>query len=213
MSSDETSTEDAGGIDPDEVTKDQLVELYKAERAHREKLEEQVDELSQRVDTIDKNKVSETVVNQLIAAIVNDRSTIDFAADPMQNRGVLEDFGQRVETVETELQQTTTRVNDVYDGSADGPTVAWNRVVEMANRMQNNRDHALPNNRVKLFKENIANATGKSKRQASNYIEDFGQEKEGADWQQYKRGRPGTNNSGRKKALIVDLDVWGEDDE
>lgn len=213
MSSDETSTEDVAGIDPDSVTKDQLVDLYKAERAHREKLEEQVDELSQRVDAIDKRKTSDSVVNQLIAAIVNDRSAIDFAADPVANRDVLEDFGQRVESVESELQQTTSRVNDVYDGSADGPTVAWNRIVEMANRMEKNPDHALPNGRVKLFKENIANATGKSKRQASNYIEDFGRDKEGADWQKYERGTPGTNNSGRKKALILDLDVWGETDE
>lgn len=207
------SSENIGNIDPEEVSHEQLVTSYRAEKARREKLEEQVDELAAKIDRVNSKSLTKNVANQLIAALVNDNDVIDFAAEPMENREALSDFGLRVDTVETKVQQVSSKVDEVHDGSADGPMMAWKQIVEHANRMKKDPDYRLPENRVKLYKENIAHATGKTERHAGNYIEKFGEEKDGADWQRYKRATPGSNNSGRKKALIIDLDVWGDSNE
>ncbi len=200
-------------IDADDLTKGQLLELYRGERAQREKLEEQVDDLREEVNAVNAGMVTQSVVNQLIQALVNDVDSVDVSSHPMQNRGVLEDFGTRLETLEGNIRKVSSKTESLYDDSCDGKEQAWMAIVEAARRLKKDNNHSLPNNRVKLYKENIAQATGKSKKMAQNYIEDFGTDKDGADWQPYKRPSASNGNEGRKKALIVDLRVWGDDND
>lgn len=215
------SSEDTIAIDEtEEPTKGQLLECVRGLQARVEKVEEENDELREenkqlrnKIKEVDQSNVSRSIMNQLLAALVNDKESIDFSADPFDNREVLEDFGRRVESTEVKTKQLESKVEQVYDGSVDGPEQAWYEIKQAANRLKKKRDHALPNNRVKLYKENIAQATGKSERHAGNYIEDFGEEKSGTDWQEYQRPSAANNNEATKKALIVDLDVWGDDDE
>ena len=205
------SSELIDNIEADDLTKGQLLELYRGERAQREKLEEQVDDLQEEVREVKGGMVTQSVANQLIQALVKDVENVDVSAHPMQNRDVLEDFGTRLETLEASIRQVSSKTDSIYDDSVDGKEQAWVAIVEAAKRLSSDRNHSLPNRRVKLYKENIAQATGKSKKMAQNYIEDFGTDKDGVDWQAYQRPSAANNNEGRKKALIVDLKVWGDD--
>jgi len=200
-------------IDPDDLTKGQLLELYKGEKAQREKLEEQFDELEEQLQEVKSNMVTQSVANQLIQGLVNEPASVNVNQHPMQNREVLEDFGSRLETLEASHQEVSSKTESLYDGSVDGKEQAWLAIVDAAENLQGDSEHALPNNRVKLYKENIAQATGKTKKMAQNYIEDFGEDKEATDWQPYQRPSAANNNECKKKALIIDMDVWGDQDE
>jgi len=92
-------------IDPDDLTKGQLLELYKGEKAQREKLEEQFHEIQDELESVKKNMVTESVTNQLIQALVNDPASVNVNQHPMQNREVLEDFGSRVDMVVNQLAE------------------------------------------------------------------------------------------------------------
>lgn len=197
-------------IDKEEATKGELIETVNGLEAHVEKLEEENEELREKMERMRADMVTESAVNQLIQALVNNTDSVDTSAHPIENRQVLNDFGNRVETMEVLGKQLSSKVESIYDDSVDGKEQAWIKIVEAAQRLSGQQKHTLPNNRVKLHKENIAQATGKSERQARNYIEDFGENKEGADWQPYERPSPSNNRKGKKKALIVDLDVWEE---
>lgn len=197
----------------DELTDGEIRETFRGMQARIEKLEEENDDLREEIRKREQNMVSRPMMNQLIAALVNDRESIDFSADPFDNRDALQDFGTRVESTEVQVQQLNSKVDSIYDGSADGPEQAWLEIVEAAKRLKTDSSHGLPKNRVKLYKENIAQATGKGEKMAQNYIEDFGKGKDGTDWQPYQRACAANNNKAQKKALIVDLNVWGDDDE
>lgn len=207
------SSELIDNVDPDDLTKGQLLELYRGERAQRESLENQVDNLREEVNGIKNSMVTQSVANQLIQALVNDIEAVDVSVHPMQNREVLNDFGNRLEALEGNVQKVASKTDSLYDDSVDGKEQAWIAIVEAAKRLSSDQNHSLPNERVKLFKENIAQATGKSKKMAQNYIEDFGTSKDGADWQPYERPSASNNNEGRKKALVVDLKIWGDDND
>ena len=205
-----SSEELIDNIESEDLTKGQLLELYRGERAQREKLEEQFDELQSEIDQIQDKLITETVANQLIQALVNDVESVDVSSHPMQNRGVLEDFGTRLEKLELRYQEVSSKTDSLYDDSVNGKEQAWVSIVDASKKLVGDSEHTLPGNRVKLYRENISQATGKTKKMAQNYIEDFGDGKEGADWQPYEPPSPATNNECRKKALIIDLDVWGD---
>lgn len=190
-------------------------------RARVERLEKENEELREEVEHLkegEEKAVTKTVVNQLLAAIVGGE-TIDFAANPFENKGAMEDFGDRVNNLENTIARLETLEDRIGKGKSNGPTEAWLNIVEWAKRNKNNEDHQLPNNRVQLFRENIAKATGVGEKQAGNYIEWFGDDdgkyaKPGTSWQPYQKPNAFKNrNKPRKKRLVVELDVWGDDDE
>jgi hypothetical protein len=47
---------------------------------------------------------------------------------------------------------------------------------------------------------------------ASNYIDRFADEKEGVTHRPHEHPSPQNNNEQKQKALIIDLDIWGDDD-
>jgi len=190
----------------------------------RDELEAEVDELRQRVadleeavDKVQSNYTHQSSVNVLLNALLGE-GVDDFTADPAQLRDLVADFGRRV----SELEQTTAKqqsvINTLGEGTARNKGEAWLDIVDAAQKLADSRDNALPGNRVRLYIENIEQATGKSSRQASNYIDDFGQDestdkKPGATARPYKPPSAANGNEAQKKSLVVDLDVWGEDDD
>jgi hypothetical protein len=175
-------------------------------------LERENRELREKIEQMNKRMVDRTTVNNLIAALAGSDVT-DFTADPMQHRSLLTDVQDRLSAVDNRSKQNASQLEAVYDGNADGPEQAWLETAAAARNLQDHHEHGLPDNRVKLYKENIAQATGRTERMAGNYIEAFGENKEGTEWIPYERPTAGSAGNGRKKALIVDMDVWGEDDE
>lgn len=200
--------------------------MSQVQRSNAEELEKRVEQLEQEnrelremIEKQQDNTVTKLTINHLIAELVNDKSVItDFMASPDEHFDLVSDVGRRVNSNEEAIKRLQSEVNEVHDGSVDGPAQAWNAIVEAANRLNTDANHGLPNNRVKLYKENIAQATGKTKKMAGNYIEMFGREgsqhkKQGTEYVRYQRGSAGNKGAARKKSLIIDLDVWGEDDD
>lgn len=194
-------------------------EAVAVEDMSRDELEAEVSELRERIDAIEDRldekasadrAVTRSSVNLLLDALLGGEVD-DFDADPASNRDLVEDLGRRIRDVE----QTTAKQQDVVrklsDGKTSGPDEAFARIVDTARRLSNSSNHVLPNNRVWLGCEEIAQATGLGERQASNYIDRFGEERVGADWRSYQPPSEQNGGEARKKKLIIDLDVWGEE--
>lgn len=201
----------------DDVSQGRLVEMVRGLEARVEQLENENDELreakddlEERVKKVDGRAASKSTVNLLIGALTD--ADMDFTADPGQNREALVGFNTRVETMETMLKRHESKMKKLGKGKTNGPDESWLAIIDAADNLSNSQDHGLPNNRVKLYAENISQATGKSERMALNYIEDFGEDKEGATWQPYKPPSEQNGGHAQKKTLIVDLDVWGDEE-
>jgi len=211
--------------DDHEPTKGELVETIRGLEARVEKAEEENDELRQRVDELERTQndmASNNVVNHVIAGLVG-HDHVDFNADPVQNRNLVQDFADRVDTLETDMARLSELEDRLDSGESNGPQEAWNRIVEKAKNLETSSNHGLPNNRVQLYRDDIVGATGKSEQQASRYIDYFGgdpQTDDADDGKHAKRGAtkkpyrpPSEGKPQRRKALVVDLDVWGGDDD
>jgi len=189
-------------------------------------LREMVSQLADRVDELEKeneklredlqktrsNSVTRVTANHIISQLTS-ADLDDFTADPSSHLSHLSDFNTRVQSLETVVKRHESVVSDLGVGKSSSVSESWYAIVKTAKNLSNDPDHKLAENRVRLFRENIAQATGKSKRQASNYIEQFGDAKKGAEWTKYEPASARNNNNAKKKSIIVDLDVWGDLDE
>jgi len=193
-------TTDGDLIDRVESLEDRVCEL----EAENERLREQVGKH-------DRDKAAKLTINHLLAAL-SGADIDDYAADPMQYRNVAEDVQTRLEHVETGLSEQADRLDQFDHGDHGKGSGAWGAIVKEAHRCQGQSGYNLSGNRVQLHTDDIARATGRSERMASNYIEDFGEEKRGADWRPYKPPNSANNGEPKRKRLVVDLDVWGDDD-
>jgi len=173
-----------------------------------DELEAENEELRDRLD----DKVQTTAVNHLLAALTG-AEIDDYLADPMRHRDYAVDFNDRVCGVEDTVAEHDDTIAQLDSGDHGKGSGAWHAIVEEAKRCQSTADHDLPDNRVRLYCEDISRATGRSERMASNYIEDYGEGKRGATWRPYKPPSSANNNEAQKKSLLVDLDVWGGDDD
>jgi len=195
-------------VDDDNITKGQLAELIKGLEARIEHLEEENDQLREELD----EKVGKDSVNLLLRSLTG-ADLDNYMVDPVQHRDFASDFHDRVQNLESTVKRHKDVVNQLDGGDAGKGTGAWFNIVEEAKRLQGDVDHDLPDERVRLYCEDISRATGRSERMASNYIEDFGQEKDVATWRPYNPPSAANNNEAQKKSLVVDLNVWGGDDE
>lgn len=178
-------------------------------------LQTQIDELQTEIEELraDTNSIRETttlgtnhIINELTGGKVKDYST-----NPIEHRALVSDFNDRINELEARTNQHASVIDDLDKGGTDGPTEAWYAIIEAARRLSGSSEHSLPDNRVALYRENIAQATGRSKRMASNYIERFGNQKKGTSYRPYKRATKSSRNSSKQKMLVINLDVWGED--
>lgn len=211
MSSVDVPAED----DHDDVTKGELVETVKAQAATIDRLEEEVDELRERVDENDRAKVGKQAVNFLVDNLVGG-GVDDFTTDPFEHRNKVERFNDRFEDVASTVKRLDSIVEEQGAASGNSKDVNWHKTVEQAQNAKGLRDHDLNDNWVALYKEDIAKATGLTERRAQQLIEEWGEEKEGADWRPHKRitsGRKTKSSNTKRKLLRIDLDVWGEDDD
>lgn len=186
----------------------------------RTQLEDRVDELEEEVaqlrEMVQKNeqKPSRTTMNHILSQLMNvDLDNYD--ADLGQLIGHSQEFGNQIQ----QFNQRLSRVEEIAEEEetlSNDPAVSnWKAIVKTARNLASDREHALPNNRVKLHKKQVKSAVGCSERHALNLIEEFGEDKRGAAWQEYKRhttSRKTESQDIQKKALIVDLSVWGDGD-
>lgn len=92
----------------------------------------------------------------------------------------------------------------------------WVRTLKAAHSLADNPNHGLPGNRVKLYKENIAQAIEPGEGRAKQLIDEWTNESDskykgrGVEKQPYRPASPSTSNATQRKAIIIDLDVWEE---
>ena len=176
-----------------------------------DQMREEIEDLQETVENLDSKKPSNVEINRTLSELTGDELE-DHSDSPLQQRS---SFGELSEDI-SEIKRIIARHEDVIDelGSreAEGPAEAWYATLQAARRLQSDPDHSLPENRVRLHRDNISQATGRTKRMASNYIDRFADEKEGVTHRPYERPSPQNNHEQKQKALIIDLDVWGEGD-
>lgn len=65
---------------------------------------------------------------------------------------------------------------------------------------------------MKLFRDNIAQATGLSKKRGQQLIDEWteggAKVKKGTEMQQYKPATASQENSAQTKSIKIDLDIW-----
>lgn len=180
-------------------------------REEIDRLREELKELRATVESVDSQTPSNVEINHLLRELTG-IDPDNYSDSPLQQRDSVGELSEDI----GELNRIVARHKDVIDelGSreAQGPAEAWYQTLQAARRMQSDPDHSLPENRVRLHRDNIAQATGRTKRMASNYIDRFADEKEGVTHRPYERPSAQNNHEQKQKALIIDLDVWGEGD-
>lgn len=164
----------------------------------RDDLEAEVEDLRERVEQLERADARVDVItfNHVLERLIPDIEIQDYTADPMQHLASVEEYGRK-------LTQTVDAVEEAPENpSGDAMTDNWQAVVDEARRKQGNPDHAGQDGWVYLYTQDVADATSSSTRWGRELIEELGEDHEGAKVQ--------AATPERKKALLVNLDVWGE---
>lgn len=153
---------------------------------------------------VEKNgeKPGRFVWNQFFANLC-DLDIDDYEGDPVSHLPSVKRLGGMIRRHESLIEENGGSV------SSDPMSDNWQAAVETAQNLKNNAKHARQDGYVQLFAENLEAATGHGNRHCLKLIEDLAEAHEGADWQSYRRNVK-QGGSDRKKALLIDLDVWGE---
>lgn len=191
-----------------DLTNELLLEYIQDLQTQIAELETEIEELQADTSSIQETSAIETnhIINELTGGKVE-----NYSASPIENRELVADFNDRINELEARTSQHDSVIDDLDKDCTDGPAEAWYAVLEAARRLSGSPEHSLPENRVALYVKNIAQATGRSKRMASNYIEQFGTQKEGTSYRPYQRATDSNRKSSKQKMLVIDLGVWGED--
>lgn len=215
------STDDVSSAEG-EPTNQQIMETVRGLQSRVQNLEEEntelraeKQELEEQLSKVDADSVNCQQLNILLQSLTG-AELEDMTADPVRHNDYVLDFNSRVADLESSVTKHEDKISNIGEGESSGPEEAWHNIVQAANRLAGNRENGLPDNRVRLYIDNIAQATGKSERMASNYIDRFGGEgngsKRGATKRDYQPASSGNGGEAQKKSLVVDLDVRGEDD-
>jgi len=180
----------------------------------RDELEAELADLRDHVDRLEQ---VETVVTKLVNQLNDTDGDDEFltASDREQYipEGVnaVERLAGMVHDHDDAIQRHESVISDSRSAACDVSEHWWN-VVEAAHNLADTPSHGLPGNRVKLYKENIAQATGLTEKRGQQLIDEWSdggdKAKRGTEFRPYRAGSPGNNNERQRKALIIDLNVW-----
>lgn len=176
----------------------------------RDELEDEVRDLRNRVDRLEDelyevsdSSVDVATMNHLLERLIPELEVDNYKDDPMQNLATVETFGKK-------LTQTVDAVEESPENpSGDPMTENWRNIVEHTRTLEDDPNHAMRDGWVALYAQDVANATDCSRRWARTLIEDLGDDHEGAKWRTARENKK-EGSEDRKKALLVNLDVWGE---
>jgi len=208
------------------MDRDELEETVRALRKRMNEMEERLDELDDGVrfglgpatvrlisqlsgsrDGIDDDEdVADEIPNW------DDGELIPKAADAVE--GIEEAF-DRLSDLENTLQRHESLIEEGQAVASDRQGQHWKNVIEMAQNVRDDHTHHIGDEWVVLYKDDVAKATGVSKRRASQLIDEWTEDdsakyKSGTRVQSYQPPTAGESNSARKKAIKLDLEVWGD---
>jgi hypothetical protein len=182
-------------------------------------LSERVDELEERVEK-NGNKPGYIDINLILDALTGEEIP-DYTEPPVEYKDTVGEFGDLVQSMNQRLNTVEEIADEEQSLSGDPSVKNWQAIVEKAENLQGHADHQASGNTVKLFVKQIMGAVGCSDTWASELIEQYGagpnedtKGKRGTDWQPHKKmttSRQTESSNVQRKALYVDLDVWGDD--
>lgn len=180
------------------------------EEMSREELEERVEDLEEVAS------VTAMLVNKLRGAGPEERVTWD-DPDFLPIAGqTFEDLAETINSHDDTLKRVESTVQESRAATGSTDDEHWWDVVEAAHKLQDDPNHGCPGNWVKLFRDNIAQATGLSKKRGQQLIDEWTEngekEKKGTEKQAYKPATASQKNNAQKKAIKIDLDVWRLDE-
>lgn len=148
------------------------------------------------------------------AASYCDVDIIPAAAEAGQT---IQERGERLTDAENTLQRHETEIENGKAVASDTQGQHWADVVEKAQNVADMASHQLPDEWVILYKDDVASAIQPGKRRASQLIDewtdtDSAKYKQGTKKQPYQPPSEGTKGNEQRKAIKLDLNVWGEDD-
>lgn len=189
----------------DHMSRDELEKRVDTLEGEVSELKDAVNQLSEQVD----KQPTRTVFNLVLSRMMN-VGLDNYKQDPGQLVEPSKEFGGQMQDLDQRMSKVE-QIAEEEESLSNDPSVAnWQSIVETAQNLTGDADHAIPNNRVKLYGKQVEMAVGCSSRHALNLIEDYGADKRGADWKPHKRRK---NGGVQKKSLVVDLNVWGDGDD
>ncbi|RYJ12742.1 hypothetical protein ELS19_01330 [Halogeometricum borinquense] len=167
-------------------------------------LEDRLDKLESKTDRVAKSSFPHTAFMMFLDQLLPEESIDDYGGAPHDYFEAVGEFASMVHQHESVVEEQRSAVDDPMGEN-------WSKIVEAAKNLEGTAGHTRPNGYVALYGSDIVQATGHSERYALNLIEKFGQDdsKKGVTWQPHEPPQPSNNHSAKKKALLVDLDVWG----
>ena len=154
------------------------------------------------------------IMNSL-AEILGDAEVNDYTSDPLDRLGSFRSLREEVDGLQSTVEDHQTTLDKFGEGKSGGKEEAWYATVKAAQNLAG----STPDNTVTgkdteydavMYARNIVQATGYSKRYALDLIEEWGEEKQGTTWFPYKAATSGNKNNATRKRLLIDLDVWGD---
>lgn len=216
----------AGGEGDEDVTVSELAEMVReqsqrideleadlqAERDRREELEETV-QTYERFAGPALAKLINTIAQGDDVPAYDDVEIIPMAA---KAGDVVRERGGRLESIEDDVRRHDSEIEAQQSIAADSQAEHWQRVVNKATNVAGMAEHSLPDGWVILYKEDIAAAIEPGKKRAGQLINewtdtDSEKYKQGTKKQPYRPPAASRNGNAQKKALKIDLDVWGEE--
>lgn len=189
----------------------ELRQELQAEKTRNRMLERALAETEREVDAVDSKAVTQTTLNNLVQALTG-ADIDDYTADPMRNQQCLASFGDQIRDMGDTVARHESIIEEEGTASGNSKEAAWQDTIEAAENLHGKADHTIGDNWVKLFTDNIEQATGYTNRRAGQLIDEWSEEKEGTEKVPYKRyttSRKTESSSVQRKALKIDLDVWG----
>lgn len=194
------------------------------EQMSRDELEERVEELE---DTVEELEQLKDTLAPAIARVLNDMagregdeerpiwSDVEMVPVASEASKSFQTQQDQLETMKAQLERHETEIENGKAVASDEQGNYWEQVVNQAQNCQGMREHDIGNNWVILYKEDVAKAIGPGEKRASQLIDewtdvDSGKYKQGTEKQPYKPPASARNNKPQKKAIRVDLDVWGD---
>lgn len=183
----------------------ELVKELREERQRRRDLEGRVQKLEARLTGTENyiendSSVDRVAFNMLLENIVPGLEVDDYTAEPHEHLDAA-----------TEVSKLLARHESVLEDEADDDADPWMQIVQAAVNNQDDPDHRAQGSFVSLFVDDVKTATGFSKRYCQELIERYGEDYEGADWIPHEQASAQNNHNGRRKQLLVDVDVWGDE--
>lgn len=207
------------------VTNEELLAMFQRQEERIEALEDELEQERERREELEETvQAYERFTGPAFAKLVNTIAQDDDVPSydevdilPMAGKAgeIVKERGDRLQSVEDTLRRHETEIAESQSISADPQAEHWQRVVEKANNVAGMSKHTLPDNWVILYKEDIAAAIEPGEKRAGQLINEWTDTddekyKQGTEKQPYRRPSKNRNGKAQKKALKIDLDVWGD---